>query len=174
MSKSLNELWKNPCDLHRKLKEFEASFDDEMLDGRFDKLMPVEDKYGNKPIVLALSEEPLHLLVDRVRAVGGNANVFVREGNHIISISAKDDSNPSVASENWADENDWESGSSPISLFIHALKQHPNGIQIPLHYLHQLPILPLRFYAALVRRHPHRRLETRNLFDMRLHRLAPT
>ncbi|ANU43125.1 hypothetical protein [Bifidobacterium animalis] len=131
MSKSLNELWKNPCDLHRKLKEFEASFDDEMLDGRFDKLMPVEDKYGNKPIVLALSEEPLHLLVDRVRAVGGNANVFVREGNHIISISAKDDSNPSVASENWADENDWESGSSPISLFIHALKQHPNGIQIP-------------------------------------------
>lgn len=113
------------------LNEFDMLFDDYMAEGLFDELMPVRDVHGECPIVTALGAENLYFLLERVRATGGNANVFVKSGNSIVPISFTQVELVPKGAADLSDKGEWENGDATIDSFIAYLRTQPNGVVLP-------------------------------------------
>lgn len=72
-----------------RLLEFDRTVNEKIAAGDFDDLMTVVDDEGSFPVVTMLSDEPLSMLEERCRAIGGRANVFISDGDS-ISYTALD------------------------------------------------------------------------------------
>lgn len=67
-----------------RLLEFDRTVNEKIADGDFDGLMTVVDDEGSFPVVTMLSDEPLSMLEERCRAIGGKANVFISDDGKIL------------------------------------------------------------------------------------------
>lgn len=95
--------------------------------------LPVVNNDGDAPVVVALAEERLSVLLARVRNVGGYANVFIRlPGGHsriaIIDVAGALDP---TAAENFASAADRPSANASVGMFLDYLRTRPNGVRIP-------------------------------------------
>lgn len=92
--------------------------------------LPVVNKDGVKIVVVALGEEPLPVLIDRVRQAGGYANVFVKTQDFIIQFGVVEVE--SVSRENIEPLRIYQDNSATIDTFIHFLTRadSPVGIEL--------------------------------------------
>lgn len=116
-----------------KLSVFEMAVNANIASGDLDSVLLVKDKEGSYPIVSALGEEPLSLLIERCRAIGGSANVFILDNHHVrylfTSMSPADDRSENVV--DLSDSEQWENGNSEISLFLEFLRQVKRPVRLP-------------------------------------------
>lgn len=112
------------------LANFNIEVNENIAAGNVDDKLVVMDANGEYPIVVALGYEPLSLLVERISAIGGVANVFVKRKDCVSMIVAarpNGKGNPADLS----DIDEWESGSSDIDMFLEYLRLHKDGVIMP-------------------------------------------
>jgi hypothetical protein len=94
--------------------------------------LPVVDIRGQSPVVVALGEERLAVLLRRVQAVGGYANVFVRResGTSLVAfLDASGALDPQSAEDMSGSER--PSADATVDLFVEYLLARPQGILLP-------------------------------------------
>lgn len=112
------------------LANFNVEVNENIADGNIDSVLAAKNADGEYPVVTALGCEPLSLLVERIRALGGVANVFVkgkRGVSFIIATKPTGKGNPVDLS----DIDDWGSGSADIDMFLDYLHMQKDGVIIP-------------------------------------------
>ncbi len=100
-----------------------------------DMELPVVADDGSFPVLVALEEEPLSVLLDRLRAVGSYATVFVA-GVGRIRIGAFLDSSCALdadAAEDFGgtDPDAGPHAASSVGMFFDYLAIRPNGVRLP-------------------------------------------
>lgn len=89
--------------------------------------LPVVDTDGSRPVVFALENEPLVTLVDRLRAIGGYANVFVSCDSGIRQLAVVDSRSAiPIPSDDLTSEQPGPLTS--VGMFLDSLTLHPNGV----------------------------------------------
>ncbi|MFT4135346.1 hypothetical protein [Microbacterium sp.] len=120
--------------LRDELDEFSREINLELaIGGLSSSTLPVVNDDGESPVVVALAEERLSVLLARVRNVGGYANVFVRlPGGHsrtaIIDVAGAIDPD---AAEDFASAEGRPSAAANVGMFLDYLRTRPNGVRIP-------------------------------------------
>lgn len=97
--------------------------------------LPVVNDEGDAPVVVALAEERLSVLLARVRNAGGYANVFIRlpDGHSRVAIIDVAGAIDPGAAEDFASAADRPSGNASVGMFLVYLSTRPNGVRIPSH-----------------------------------------
>lgn len=134
MSKeSRNSHLKQLITRHINLVSFQSVINDNIAEGYLDTLLRIQDSNGDYPIVTALGEEPLSLLIERCQAIGGNANIFVLTGKETRYITAQMNYSGSVEEEvlDLSDPEQWENGNADISVFVDVLLREKKPIKLP-------------------------------------------
>lgn len=118
---------------YAKLTAFQMSINGNIAEGYLDGLLKVQDDNGDYPIVTALGEEPLSLLIERCQAIGGNANIFVLADKGVRYITAQTDGPESVEEDavDLSDPEQWENGNADISVFVDLLLREKKPIKLP-------------------------------------------
>jgi hypothetical protein len=89
--------------------------------------LPVIGDDGGSPVVVALDEEPISLLLGRLRAVGGYANLFVLRADNSVSTVQVVDERCAIG----VPDDDIvcpPSATSTVGMFLDYLEHHPNGV----------------------------------------------
>ena len=134
MSKELqNSQYEQLIKRHIKLLSFQSAINDSIAEGYLDDMLKVQDGNGDYPIVAALGEEPLSLLVKRCRAIGGNANIFVLTDKGTRYITARTNESGSSEEEvlDLSDSGQWENGNADISFFVEWLLRQEKPVKLP-------------------------------------------
>lgn len=102
---------------------FQSTVSESISDGYLDNMLTVRDDNGDYPIVCALGEEPLGLLIERCDAIGGDANVFVHGAKGVSFLSSRSGSFqlPDAKIVDLADSEEWQNGNAAIDLFLEYL-----------------------------------------------------
>lgn len=93
--------------------------------------LPVNGPTGVPRIVVALGEEPVLVLFQRVAAAGGYANVFIRDEDRIFLLAVMPESDALFSAK--AEDMTTEPPSlfASVSMFLAYLRRCPNGILVP-------------------------------------------
>lgn len=126
MQKQLEALMKRRIEL----ANFRIEVNQNLARGEFDHMLVVKDEHGEYPVVTALGNEPLSLLLERVSALGGRANIFVK-GSEGVSFILADYPEDGVQPLDLSDGAQWASGESAIDIFLQYLRTQKNGIAMP-------------------------------------------
>ena len=127
---SVREQFEALVERRLELANFNIEVNANIAAGNVDDVLAVTDENGEYPIVTALGREPVSLLVERVSAIGGRANVFVKGMDRVSFITADrygGKGNPADLS----DIDEWESGSSDIDMFLNYLRTQRDGVIMP-------------------------------------------
>lgn len=119
------------------LDEFRAALNLSLAVGELsDFELLVTDVSGDKPVVVALANERLEVLLGRLRSVGGFANVFVLDreqpGGPVSYVPALPIE--SVIDTSWVETLSSDEKPSPhasIGMFLEFLKLNPAGVSVP-------------------------------------------
>jgi hypothetical protein len=92
-------------------------------------LLPVTGDDGGRPVVVALEDEQLAILLGRLRAVGGYANLFVRGAGGVRTLSVIDrtclipepDDDLTAPAER-------PGANATVGMFLDYLDQRPGGV----------------------------------------------
>lgn len=98
-----------------------------------DTELEVVDVDGHAPVVVALDEERLEVVLRRIQNAGGYANVFVAGAEHIRRASFIDAR--SAVTEAGADTLTGDlrpSGQTTIGMFLDYTEMHPEGVILPM------------------------------------------
>ena len=112
------------------LANFNIEVNENIAVGNIGDALVAKNADGEYPIVTALGCEPLSLLIERVRALGGIANVFVKGKagvSFIIATKFTGEGDPVDLS----DIDAWRSGSSDIDMFLDYLRMQKDGVIMP-------------------------------------------
>lgn len=91
------------------------------------------DANGQHPVVVALGDEPIVLLQQRIAAVGGNATIFVRdtiEGEVVVHVASAIDSDCAIGLDAADDLVIPGDALSTVSMFLNHLRNQPNGVSL--------------------------------------------
>ncbi|BDR53507.1 hypothetical protein KIM372_14140 [Bombiscardovia nodaiensis] len=134
--------------MNRELDSFEAEINRSIGHGAMDQVMVIHDEEGGYPVVVALGKEPLVLLVERITAIGGLANVFVKEDARVTYLSVRPVASwqaESTSGERVLDlseGSEWTSGNAEISMLLDALREYEyKGAALPIRLPNALPDL---------------------------------
>jgi hypothetical protein len=91
---------------------------------------PVTGADGTFPDVVALENEPLSILLGRLRAIGGFANLFVRgKGRRVYLVSVIDQRSAIVdADDDMSPKGEQPGAGATVGMFLDYLKQCPRGV----------------------------------------------
>ncbi|BDR53661.1 hypothetical protein KIM372_15680 [Bombiscardovia nodaiensis] len=131
MKKQLPERSKSQYKYYKKLQKFDALIGEYLALGDLDDALSVTDAGGGYPVVVALGEEPLYYLLERVDAIGGNANVFVNYKNHLEVLSTRRVDAVPAGQVDMSDSDEWENGDASVGAFVYYLTQHSEGVCTP-------------------------------------------
>ena len=131
MNEQSPELQKAPYKHYDELNLFETRIDISMSMGLLDDVLTVRDEQGNCPIVVALGEEKLYFLVERVKAIGGCANILIKMGDQVTMIASEHFNGGTSDAEDLSDISEWENGDTTIAMFVTYLRTKPNGVIMP-------------------------------------------
>jgi hypothetical protein len=94
-----------------------------------DVQLPVVGVDGNYPVVVALEDEPLSIVLGRLRAVGGFANLFVRGAHRVRAASVIDKRSAIIDDgEDMCAEGEHPGPTATVGMFLDYLAQCPRGI----------------------------------------------
>lgn len=111
--------------MNGELIEFRDTINQAIAHGQFD--LPVVGEDGIPMVVVALEDEPLFDLLGRLRAVGGNVNLFVRGQGRVRRVSVADQ----ISADTIPDDMTGQEGPGPmasVGLFLDYLERRPNGV----------------------------------------------
>ncbi|MEV6337200.1 hypothetical protein AB0M12_21075 [Nocardia vinacea] len=95
--------------------------------------LPVTSDDGGFPVVVALEGEPLSILLGRLRAVGGYANLFVSNAvdrvRFVAVVDASSAVNDKVADDMTAPE-EAPGIDATVGMFVDFLEQCPHGVKL--------------------------------------------
>lgn len=134
MSKELqNSQFEQLMVSYAKLSAFQMLINDNVAQGYLDDILQVKDENGGYPIVAALGEEPLSLLIERCQAIGGDANILVltKDGTRYITSEKDDSESPAEEDIDLSDAGQWENGNSEIEFFADWLLQCGKPVTLP-------------------------------------------
>lgn len=107
----MGEKQQNRANLSHLLSEFTIAVNNGIASGALDEWLDVKDRTDAYPVVTALAAEPAALLAERIRVIGGMADVFISAADGVHAFSAlpdeggkaqawtrKDDGDASIAS----------------------------------------------------------------------------
>lgn len=96
-----------------------------------DQELPVTSDDGDHLVVVALVEEPLSILLGRLRAVGGYANVFVKGqwGVRMVSV-IKDDCAIGDPDDDMTPPTERPGANATVGMFLDYLDLCPKGVRI--------------------------------------------
>lgn len=114
------------------LDAFRAEVDWNLACGALaDHDLPVTSDDGDHVVVVALTEEPLSILLGRLRAVGGYANLFVKGAQGVRMVSViKDDCAISNPDEDMTPPAQRPGANATVGIFLDYLKLRPNGVRL--------------------------------------------
>lgn len=104
--------------MRKKLAFFESEVRYNVAFGIAGDDLDIVDSDGYTPVVACLEEEPLRLMLARVRAVGGSANVFIKRAGGVCLITSRCVSDRKDGVEDLSDKREWASGEASISTFL--------------------------------------------------------
>ncbi len=133
------------------LDAFRQEVDRSLAVGRFAEVeLEVVDVEGRSPVVVALEDERLPVLLRRIEAVGGYANVFVktRDGVRRVSVMNVDGALDVRGADDMRREVDQPSVDSSVGVFIDYLAARTAGV-----------VLPARLASASMNALPARQVE---------------
>jgi hypothetical protein len=122
------------ADFTKELDDFRREINLELAIGDIANAdLSVVNDEGDAPVVVALAEERLSVLLARVRAAGGYANVFVRlaKGHSTIAFIDVAGALDPAAAEDFASAEGRPSGRANVGLFLEYLATRPQGVRIP-------------------------------------------
>lgn len=93
--------------------------------------LPVTSDDGGSPVVVALGDEPLSLVLGRLRAVGGFANLFVRDGDRVrMACIVSDACAIPVAGDDMSQPGERPDPGANVAMFLDLVERTPGGIVI--------------------------------------------
>lgn len=119
-----------------------------------DEELPVVDDEGKHPVVAALSNERLAVLLGRIEKVGGYANVFISNERTVTMLAFIDSSCAIGASEaeDLASDGERPGVDATVGTFLDYLMLKPNGVRLPARLEQERPFVPapkeIHFAAA--------------------------
>ncbi|MCM3504166.1 hypothetical protein M3666_03440 [Curtobacterium sp. ODYSSEY 48 V2] len=116
------------------LDAFRQEVDRSLAVGRFAEIdLEVVDVEGRSPVVVALEDERLPVLLRRIEAVGGFANVFVktRDGVRRVSVMDVDGALDVRGADDMRREGDQPSADSSVGVFVDYLAARTAGVVLP-------------------------------------------
>jgi hypothetical protein len=116
------------------LDAFRQEVDRSLAVGRFAEIeLEVVDVEGRSPVVVALEDERLPVLLRRIEAVGGFANVFVktRDGVRRVSVMDVDGALDVRGADDMRREDDQPSADSSVGVFVDYLVARTAGVVLP-------------------------------------------
>ncbi|UBQ01833.1 MULTISPECIES: hypothetical protein [Curtobacterium] len=133
------------------LDAFRREVDRSLAVGRFAEIeLEVVDVEGRSPVVVALEDERLPVLLRRIEAVGGFANVFVktRDGVRRVSVMDVDGVLDVRDADDMRRTVDQPSADSSVGVFVDYLAARTAGV-----------VLPARLASASMNALPARQVE---------------
>lgn len=87
----MGEKQQNRANLSHLLSEFTIAVNNGIASGALDEWLDVKDRIGAYPVVTALAAEPVVLLAERIRVIGGRADVFISAADGVHAFSSQPD-----------------------------------------------------------------------------------
>lgn len=118
----------------RGLDAFRREVDRSLAVGRFADLeLEVVDVDGRSPVVVALEDERLPVLLRRLEAVGGYANVFVRTGDGVrrVAVMDTDGALDVRGADDMRSADDQPGADSSVGVFVDHLATRSGGVLLP-------------------------------------------
>ncbi|BBZ30694.1 hypothetical protein MMAD_49890 [Mycolicibacterium madagascariense] len=91
--------------------------------------LPVTSDEGGHPVVVAFDSERLSVLLGRIRAVGGYANVFVRGRSGVRMASVMSDA-CAIAEPNQMTGDEAPGADATVGAFLDYVSHHPEGVAV--------------------------------------------
>ncbi|ONI64924.1 hypothetical protein CSIV_09470 [Microbacterium sp. CSI-V] len=109
-----------------------------------DEELPVVNNDGHHPVVAALSNELLAVLLGRIEKVGGYANVFVSSENRVTMLAFIDSSCAigAAEAEDLASDGERPGVDATVETFLDYLMMKPNGVRLPARLDDERPFIP--------------------------------
>lgn len=111
------------------LEQFRRKVEVNLERGAID--LPITGDDGSCPIVVAFADEPVSALTERILAIGGYANVFVKDnsrGVRFVSVIEEACAIPDPDERMVGDEA--PGATSTIGMLLDYVERHPNGVTI--------------------------------------------
>lgn len=102
----MGEEQQNRANLSHLLSEFTIAVNNGIASGALDEWLNVKDRTGAYPVVTALAAEPVALLAERIRVIGGMADVFIGAADGVHAFSALPDGGGKAQAWTCKDEGD--------------------------------------------------------------------
>lgn len=117
---------------HSALDAFRAEVDWNLACGVLaDHQLPVTTDDGDHVVVVAMAEEPLSMLLGRLRAVGGYANLFVKGAQGVRMVSViKDDCAIGDPDDDMTPPAERPGADATVGMFLAYLDHCPNGVRL--------------------------------------------
>lgn len=98
-----------------------------------DAELPVTSDDGGHPVIVAFEDEPLSLVLGRLRAVGGFATLFVKCESGVSAVSFMDERCAiPVADDDLSSPGERVGADATVGMFLAYLEQKPGGVILPL------------------------------------------
>jgi hypothetical protein len=115
----------------RKLVQFRREVDVNRESGALvDFEFPVTGDDGSFPIVVAFADEPVSALTERIQAIGGYANVFVKDGRSVHFVSVIEEVCAIADPDDRMVGDEAPGATSTIGMLLAYVARHPNGVAI--------------------------------------------
>lgn len=93
--------------------------------------LPVTGDDGGCPVVVALEDEALSIVLGRLKAVGGYANLFVRGADQVRMASVIDSSSAlAEASDDMTLDGERPNPDATVGMFLDWVEKCPNGVKL--------------------------------------------
>lgn len=118
--------------VRKALDAFRAEVDWNLACGALaDHELPVTSDDGDHLVIVALAEEPLSILLGRLRAVGGYANLFVKGSGGVRKVSViKDDCAIGDPDDDMTPPTERPGADATVGMFLDYLDICPNGVRL--------------------------------------------
>ena len=111
---------------------FEAEVNYNIARGVVDEMMTVRDSRGAYPVVIALANESISMLLRRIVAIGGRANAFIKnEDESVTYLSIVPDNAARNNLLDLSDKSQWSNGDAEIGLLLNMLRNRYSGVIVP-------------------------------------------
>ena len=115
----------------RELDQFRREIDMSLAHGSLaDFDLPVTGNDGNAPVVVAFADEPVSKLTDRIQSVGGNANVFVKDGTYVHFVAVIEEQCAIGDADDTMVGDQAPGPTATIGMLLSYVERKPNGVTI--------------------------------------------
>lgn len=92
--------------------------------------LPVTGDDGGRPVIVALEDERLSMLLGRIRAVGGFANLFVRGPQRVRMVSVIGDACAIPTPDDVMIGTEAPGPTAAVGTFVDYLEKNPSGVTL--------------------------------------------